>query len=79
MSSQFTKEEAILLAKALARAQENIDQLEDLLETTRKSRDNYRDYWLEECEKTKALEEMRDAVDKVMITEGEPLKPSDLE
>ena len=52
----FTQEEAILLVKALAKAHEQIAQLEEQLEDANESKDQYRDYWLEETEKTKALE-----------------------
>ena len=53
---QFTHEEAVLLAKALAKAQEEISKLEEMLEDSNATKDKYRDYWLEECEKTKKLE-----------------------
>jgi hypothetical protein len=53
---KFTHEEAVLLAKALAKAQEEISRLEDMLEDANATKDLYRDYWVEECQKTKGLE-----------------------
>jgi hypothetical protein len=79
---QFTHEEAVLLAKALAKAQARIVDLEQDLKDSEDEKNRYRDFWLEDSAKVKELEELkelRDAVDKVMITEGEPFKPSDLE
>ena len=54
--NQFTQEEAILFAKALAKAQAEIASLEEQLEDLGATKDQYRNYWLEECEKTKGLE-----------------------
>ena len=53
---QFTHEEGILLSKALAKAHEEISRLEEQLEDLGGTKDQYRNYWLEECEKTKGLE-----------------------
>jgi hypothetical protein len=56
--NEFTQEEAVLLAKALAKCQAEIASLEEQLEDLGATKDQYRNYWLEECEKTKQLEEI---------------------
>jgi hypothetical protein len=53
---EFTQQEAVLFAKALAKAQAEIARLEEQLEDLGATKDQYRNYWLEECEKTKGLE-----------------------
>ena len=55
--NQFTHEEAVLLAKALAKAQARIFDLEASLDSVHATKDQYLNNWLEECEKTKGLEE----------------------
>jgi hypothetical protein len=53
---EFTQQEAVLFAKALAKAQAEITRLEEALDNLGGTKDQYRNYWLEECEKTRALE-----------------------
>jgi hypothetical protein len=59
---EFTQQEAILFAKALAKCQAEIASLEEQLEDLGATKDQYRNYWLEECEKTKGLEEANTAL-----------------
>ena len=54
---QFTHEEAVLLAKALAKAQARIVDLEEELKDAHEEKLRFRDYWLEDSEKVKQLEQ----------------------
>jgi hypothetical protein len=53
----ITNEEAILIAKALAKSYARILELENTLKDVHSTKDQYLNYWLEECEKTKKLED----------------------
>lgn len=59
---QFTHEEAVLLAKALAKAQARIVDLEEELKDSHEDKLRFRDYWLEDSEKVKQLEQANAAL-----------------
>jgi flagellar motility protein MotE (MotC chaperone) len=64
--NEFTQEEAVLLAKALAKCQAEIASLEEQLEDLGATKDQYRNYWLEECEKTKGLEQENQMLKRIV-------------